>query len=123
MTEETRHHRQKRIEQSKDRHAKIAGKLSAPAEERFETELATYHAPCHKQGLPSTWTDWEPDEELREDYESDRLPTAEEARDMCAGCELVGTETCELYAWVTKQSHGVWGGKRIYQGRWLKDHE
>lgn len=123
MTEESRHHRQKRIEQSKSRHARITSKLTAPAEEAYEVELAEYHAPCHKEGLPSKWVDWDPDPELRESYESDRLPTAAEARDLCNGCPLVDTQTCERYARTTNQSHGIWGGKRIYQGKWLKDEE
>lgn len=122
MTEESRHHRQKRIEAQKNRHARITGRLTAPAEESFEQELAEFHAPCHKAGLPSAWVDWDLDED-RESYESDRLPTAEEARELCAGCPLVNTGTCERYAKATNQSHGVWGGKRIYQGKWLKDEE
>lgn len=120
---ESRHHRQKRIEAQKNRHASIVGKLSAPAEEAFEQELAEFHAPCHKRGLPSPWIDWDPDDESRESYESDRLPTAQEAQDLCSGCPLVDTGTCERYAKATGQSHGVWGSKRVYKGRWLKNDE
>lgn len=121
---ETRYQKQKRIEASKGRHAQIVERLSLPIVNQWELKMEEFVPPCAKAGIPSRWTDWSSDEELREDYESDRLPTADEAKAMCADCPIAGEGgLCIKYAKATGQSHGVWGGRRIEKGKWLKDNE
>lgn len=125
MTEhETRYAKQKKLEQSKDRHAQIVERLSLPTVQQWELAMDEFVPQCRVAGLPSRWTDWSSDPDLREPEESDRIPTAEEAEAMCSGCPITGPDgLCRRYAKATGQSHGVWGGGRIEKGRWLKDHE
>lgn len=123
MTDETRYAKTKRTEQSKARHAANVQKLSTPVVERWEQAMDEARRPCVKAGIPSKWTDWATDPELREDYEGEP-PTQREAEEMCAECPLRdvlfgGDGLCSEYAMATGESHGVWGGKAREDGKWL----
>lgn len=128
MTGETRYQKQKQQDLARARHAHIVGKLANGPVERFDQALETEDVNCRKAGAPSRWTDWDTNPEYREDYESE-APTSREAEAMCDGCPLAPlrdgrgriTEKglCLTYAEATGQAHGVWGGKRRENGRWL----
>lgn len=134
MTNDTRYQRQKQQDLAKARHANIVGKLASGPVERFELELEKHNTNCMTEdppsifSLPSRWVDWASDPEERELYE-DEPPTAREATEMCDGCPLaplfdargriVEKGACLTYAEATGQYHGVWGGKRRENGKWL----
>jgi hypothetical protein len=128
MTNDTRYQRQKQQDLAKARHANIVGKLASGPVEKFELELEKSNTKCRDSGLPSRWVDWASDPYEREDYEGES-PTEREATEMCAGCPLaplldargriVEKGACLTYAEATGQYHGVWGGKRRENGKWL----
>lgn len=121
---ETRYQRQKKLEASKDRHAQIVERLALPTVQQWELAMEEFRPQCAVEGIPSRWVDWSSDPELREPEESDRLPTADEAKALCEGCPITGPEgLCRRYAKATGQAHGIWGGGRIEKGKWLKDDE
>lgn len=132
MTEESRYQKQKQLDLAKARHANIVDKLATGPVEKFEQALETETLKCRKAGLPSPWMDWATDPEDREGYEGE-APTSRDADAMCEGCPLAPLKdergritdkgTCLRYAEATGQSHGVWGGRRRENGKWLDKME
>lgn len=132
MISENRYQRQKQQDLARARHANIVDKLAAGPVEKFELALENFTPECKTEGLPSRWVDWDSTPEYREDYEGE-APTERQALAMCDGCPLAPTRdsrgritdkgTCLAYAEATGQSHGVWGGKRRENGKWLDKME
>lgn len=69
----------------------------------FEEAQTRITAKC--KGKPGPYMDW------------DEPPAPEEAEEMCRGCPLL--KACENFAIASRQTHGVWGGKVIHEGKWL----
>lgn len=122
-TSETRYQKQKRIEAEKERHARIIAKLTGPINQRFAEAVEKIDPKCRRSEFPSPWTDWDSDPETREDYETAR-PNRNAAKALCAECPLSGEKNvCYRYATATGQFHGVWGGFRRENGRWVQGSE
>jgi hypothetical protein len=119
MTDETRYQRSVRIQHERARHARIVGKLIKPVEEEWEQSVETESPNCARGELPSRWVDWDPEPSHREFYEGD-MPSKDEAAALCNGCPIKDGRLCERYADATNQDHGVWGGRRRYDGKWVK---
>jgi hypothetical protein len=117
--EETRYQRSVRIQHERDRHARIVGKLIKPIETEWELAVEAEDPLCARGELPSRWIDWDSEPGHREFYEGN-IPTAEEAKSLCEGCPIMRARLCERYADATNQAHGVWGGKRRENGKWVK---
>lgn len=122
MSDESRYQRTKRIEHEKARHARIVSTLTQPIEEEWDQAREKFRPKCKGDEIPTRWTDWDSDPDRREFYEGDR-PSAEEANALCAGCPILADRLCERYAEQTGQAHGVWGGRRREDGKWVKDNE
>lgn len=122
--EESRHYRQKRVQRERERHDRIVGILTDRQKvvRDFKLEVESERPDCVTAGIPSEWVDWDSTEEHREFYEGLR-PSAERAKALCHGCELLDGKLCERYAEVTNQDHGIWGGRRREKGKWVPDHE
>jgi hypothetical protein len=119
MTTESRYQRSKQLQEAKARHARIVATLSRGIVEEYAEALETEQTNCGRRGTPSEWIDWDSVPEYREPYEGD-MPTAERAREMCNDCPLMGDRLCERYAEATSQGHGIWGGRRRENGKWVK---
>jgi hypothetical protein len=122
--EQTRYARQQEKLRQQERHAAIVQKLSAGVVEEFEgtSALLDEPPPCVSGGVPSEWTDWDRFPERREPQDG-KMPTAHRARQMCEGCLLMKNDLCYRYALATDKQHGVWGGRRIYNGSVVRDGE
>jgi hypothetical protein len=119
LNEPTRYARQQEKAHQMARHAEIARRLGTDIVERFY--MMVDDAKCHKDGRwPSPWVDWDMIPEHREPYE-DRMPTQQEARKLCDGCPLMQDDVCFQFAMATNKQHGVWGGRRIYNGHVVTD--
>lgn len=124
MTEdETRYAKGERVKRSKARHQANVQKLSGPTEEAWEQAMEKFQPPCAVAGVPSKWIDYDSDPMHREPYETD-APTKQEAQELCAECpiravEFGGNGLCLAYRRATGQSHGVWGGLRHEDGKWM----
>ncbi len=121
--EETRYARQVRINLQRDRHTGIIGKLTAPIVDEFDAVMEDFNPECRRQGIPSKWTDWDSVKDHREPTEGER-PDAQAAWDLCEGCPIAGQRgVCYRYAEITGQAHGVWGGYRRENGKWVVGFE
>lgn len=69
----------------------------------FDKAQNAVDAKC--RGNPGPYVDW------------DEPPTAEEAAKLCGGCPLI--KACANYALAARETHGVWGGNVIHEGKWL----
>jgi hypothetical protein len=115
--EPTRYARQQEKLRQQERHAVIVQRLSRDVVDEFENTVLTLDEPppCVLGGVPSEWTDWDKYPDLRETTEG-AMPTADRAKEMCAGCPLMKNDLCYRYSLATNKQHGVWGGRRIYNG-------
>lgn len=116
MTGQTRYAKSQEKKRKLERHQAILDRLASGFVTNFEEALVEYQPECVTSDYPSPWTDWDDVTEHREPYEGE-MPTAEEAAAMCAGCPIM--QLCFDYALSTGQSHGVWGGRRFYNGKLL----
>lgn len=118
----TRYALQQEKIRSQERHAAIVQRLGRETVEDFESAILSQRKPppCVSAGLPSEWTDWDYYPELREAQDG-KTPTAHRAREMCEGCPLMKDDLCYRYALATNKQHGVWGGRRFYNGNVLTD--
>lgn len=123
MTDEpTRYARSQETARQKARHETIVRKLSRSVVDAYAEAIEETRPACVTAGLPSRWTDWASDPEDREDYEGEP-PTKAEAEELCKDCPLLEWKqdgnVCLKYAKATGQFHGVWGGERRENGKWM----
>ena len=121
MTEPTsRYRKAKERRESVGRHYEITGQLGSNVRQEFDRymEEATEPTPCIVGGVPSRWTDWDSNPDNREPYETD-MPAGNRAREMCKPCPLMGTGICIGAALARGETHGVWEGVRISEGKVL----
>lgn len=119
MTEPTsRYRKSKERRESIERHYEITGRLGSNVRQEFDRYLeeATEPTPCIAGGIPSKWTDWDSNPEFREPYETDR-PAGNRARSLCDPCPLMGTGICLGAALSRGETHGVWEGTIIENGK------
>lgn len=69
----------------------------------FENAQKALDAKCRDN--PGPYMDW------------DDPPSPEEARRLCSGCPLM--KACENRAIAGRETHGIWGGRVIHEGKWL----
>jgi len=70
-------------------------------------ESVNVRAKCRDN--PGPWTDWD----------ENNVPTAAEAKSLCAGCPFL--RACGNYAIAAQEYHGVWGGFVVHEGQRLGD--
>lgn len=129
---ETRYQREKERKNSIRRFNTISGRLAEGFVEAFRAELDKDESrPCRKADgtKPNPWYDWHSDPEVREDYETEP-PTRADAYNMCRECPFFRADgprsskidgPCYDYARATRQTHGVWGGVRLEDGKVIQD--
>jgi len=115
VAEETRYSRDKRKRESKERHGKITAALRAEIVAEYEEARVENRPNCRTDQFPNPWTDWDKIPEWSEEYET-QAPTKEQAQAACAGCPLMQDDLCYRYALATNQAHGIWGGRRFWNG-------
>lgn len=119
MAEPTsRYRRTKQRREAIEKHNEIVGRLGYDVRQDFDRRMEelTEPTPCIAGGLPSKWTDWDSVEENREPYETDQ-PSKQAARLMCEPCPLFGTSVCLSAALARGETHGVWEGTIIENGK------
>lgn len=123
--EKNRYQRDKERREAEAQHQRIVDLLSGDIIEDYEAIKASADTNCDTGQFPNKWVDWDVNPEHAEDYEVGQpVPSEEQARDWCQDCPLMvktpaGQPLCYAYARATNQSHGVWGGIRIYDGKRL----
>ena len=119
---ESRYQRSKRRKEAVARHASIVRELGKSQVQKFELALddakPEERPNCvpdepYTELHPSPWTDWYVGDDP-EWYETP-MPTDEESEALCKGCPLV--DLCLPWALATNQSHGIFSGVRIMNGR------
>lgn len=119
MTDEkpqTRYAKDKAKRESQARHGDIVATLGKDVVAEFNDKVIEHKPKCVTKEFPSPWTDWDRYREQSEEGEVP-MPSQETAEEMCAGCPIAEQMLCLRYALATNQTHGVWNGKRIYNGR------
>jgi hypothetical protein len=87
-------------------------KEAAPAWERMGEYMESHRTPCFER--PEDFIDYD-DPRYPEEATGRPLPSAFEARLLCAGCPLL--EMCDEFAARNREDFGIWGGKRYVGGK------
>lgn len=112
----TRYARDQIRKASQARHESIIATLAEDTIEEFNEAVSEHKPKCVTGEFPSPWVDWDKYPTQAEDYEKP-MPTQEQAEALCKGCPIARDNLCIRYALASDQSHGVWNGQRIYNGR------
>jgi hypothetical protein len=87
-------------------------KEAMPTWERMWEYMEAHRTPCFER--PEDFIDYN-DPRYPEEATGRPLPSAFEARLLCAGCPLL--EMCGEFAGRNKEDFGIWGGKRYVGGK------